>query len=538
MATTKPNPAAARGSRAALLNTIIVAAGYFLSRVLGIIRDVIITARFGTSAEMDAYQAAFSIPDFLYLVVMGGALGSAFIPVFSRYLAEEQRVEAWRLANAVLNLALLAMVALCVLVAWQADALIGLIFRDFPPEIHALTVDLLRLLLIQPVLLGLGGLAKATLESFERFSLPALGSNLYNIGIIVGALLLAPWLGVYGLVWGVIIGAVLFLLVQLPELWRIGFRYAPNFNLRNPGVLRIAWLMGPRVFGQSAWQLGITITAGIASTVAVGAVTANRLALQLMMLPHGLIALSLGTVIFPQLSRAFAQNDIAGLRKGSLGAVRNVLFLALPAAVVLAVLRYPVIRLLFERGDFTASSTALTSQALLFYAVGLTTFAAAEIIVRTYYAMQNTITPVLVGVFTVFLNIMLAVVFVRDGWGIGGLSLAFSIAVTVEAVLLLLLLWWHWRTLDDFWSVCVRIVVATLAFGGVLLLLLRVSQGWLPFLQPGATYTWPDDFLPLALWTGAALSVSGLVYLGVAWMLRLEEVNLFAARLRRVLRRA
>ena len=187
--------------RAALLNTVIVAAGYFLSRVLGIIRDVIISARFGTGAAMDAYRAAFNIPDLLYLVIMGGALGSAFIPVFSSFLNDEHRAAAWKLANGVLNVALIAMIVVSALVAWQAHTLVGLIYGAWTPDKQALTVSMLRLLLIQPVLLGVGGLAKATLESFDRFALPALGSNLYNLGIIAGALFLAPWLDAYGLIW-------------------------------------------------------------------------------------------------------------------------------------------------------------------------------------------------------------------------------------------------------------------------------------------------------------------------------------------------
>src|SRR3712207_3486449 len=225
-----PNQRAGASGRARLgplANTLIVAGGYLLSRVLGLARDVIISYQFGTGRELDAYRAAFGILDLIYLVVAGGALGSAFIPVFAGFLAEDRAEDAWSLASGLLNLALAALLAACALIALLADPLVALtVGSGFDPDKRALTAHILRLLLLQPVLLGLGGLAKATLESFDRFTLPAIGSNLYNLGIIGGALL-APWLGIDGLVWGVIAGAALFLLVQLPGLRGVGARYVP-----------------------------------------------------------------------------------------------------------------------------------------------------------------------------------------------------------------------------------------------------------------------------------------------------------------------
>ncbi|MBC8162970.1 MAG: murein biosynthesis integral membrane protein MurJ [Roseiflexaceae bacterium] len=538
MAPSNPSPLAAPGRRAAVISTLVVAVGYTLSRVLGIVRDIIITAQFGTSWQADAYQAAFQIPDFLYLVIMGGALGSAFIPVFNGLLGEEQPDAAWRLANGVLNTALIVMVLLAALVAWQADFLVGLIWRSFAPEKHALTVDLLRLMLIQPVLLGMGGLAKATLESFDRFSLPALGSNLYNIGIILGALLLAPWLGVHGLVLGVIGGAALFLAVQIPTLVRLGYRYRANFNLRTPGLSRVGWLMAPRVFGQSAWQLGLLVSSGIAASVAGdGAVRANAIALQLMLLPHGLLALSLGTVIFPRLARAHGSGDQASFRQITIDAVRSVVFLALPASVILGVLAVPVVRLLFERLNFTADSTALTAAALQTYAIGLTAFAAAEIIVRAFYAMQDTLTPVIAGMLTVALNIMLANLFVGQGLGLGGIGLAFSIAATCETLALVLILWRRWGTLAGlgraFWSM----LLVTACFAAALLGLRAASTGIVPAITAEGSYTWPVDFVALAAWTGAALLGCGGLYFGLASLIRLPEAAAITGRLKRLMRR-
>src|SRR6266545_1319203 len=413
MASPRPRPAASpRGARfGPFFNTLIVAGGYLLSRVLGLGRDVIISAQFGTLPEYGAYRATFSILDLIYIVIAGGALGSAFIPVFAGFLSEQREDDAWRLASGLLNLAFVALVLACLLIGLLADPLVALtIGRGFTPDQRALTALLLRLMLVQPVLLGLGGLAKATLESFDRFALPAIGSNLYNIGIIGGALL-APWLGIYGLVWGVVVGAALFLLVQLPGLRAVGMRYIWNVERRTqnaeqaarrsmfyalrsalyaPGLGRVGRLLGPRLFGQAAWQVNQIALVSFASILGAGTVAANGYALTLMLLPHGLIALSLGTVIFPQLARLHAAGDRATFRDTTVGALRSVLFLALPASAILGILAQPIVRALFERGKFTAASTALTSEALVFYLLGLWAFAAAEIVVRSFYAMQDT----------------------------------------------------------------------------------------------------------------------------------------------------
>ena len=530
MASTTNRSLPARARFGPLVNTLIVTGGYLLSRVLGLARDVVITARFGTSAEMDAYRAAFNIPDLVYLIVAGGALGSAFIPVFSGFLAADREEDAWRLASGVLNMTLLALLAACALLALLADPLVTLtVGSGFDPAKRALTANLIRLLLIQPALLGLGGLAKATLESFDRFALPAIGSNLYNLGIIGGALL---GMGVYGLAWGVVAGAALFLLVQVPGLRAVGMRYNRAAGPGTPGVRQVAWLLGPRLFGQSAWQINLIAIVSFATLLGSGAVAANGYALQLMMLPHGLIALSLGTVIFPRLARQHAAGDTAALRAVALGAVRNVLFLALPAAALLAVLRLPVLRALFQRGAFDATSTALTAEALAFYALGLAAFAASEIVVRTFYAMQDTRTPVYIGVGAVLINIALGWTLLRLGFGLGGLALAFSMANTLEAVSLLALLAARLGGLGgDFWRALGRTALATIAFGATLMAALRLSQAVLPFLRPGDTYRWPADFLPLVVWLAAVVTVGAAIYAGAAALAGSEEVRALLSRM-------
>jgi putative peptidoglycan lipid II flippase len=520
------------------LNTIIVAGGYMLSRVLGLGREVIISAQFGTRPELDAYRATFGILDLIYLVIAGGALGSAFIPIFSGFLTEERQEDAWRLASDILNLVLVALLVACVLIALLADPLVAwTIGSGFDEQKRALTAHMLRLLLIQPVLLGVAGLAKATLESFDRFTLPVIGANLYNVGIIGGALL-APWLGVDGLVWGVLAGAALFLLVELPGLRGVGARYTPSLRLDTPGVRQVGRLIGPRLFGQAVWQINMIVIASFASLLGSGAVAANGYALQLMLLPHGLIALSLGTVIFPQLARAYAAGDQSEVGRLAFGATRQVLFLALPAAIIMGLLGAPIVRALFERGQFNADSTALTSQALIFYAFGLAAFAAAEILVRTFYAMRDTRTPVLVGMIAVGANIALGWALVTQGAGLAGLAIAFSAANTLEAFLLLLLLGRRLGGIDGrFWQATGGMLLAVLCCGAALLALRLASVSRLPFVAPGGPYTWRSDLLPLLLWLAAAVALAMLVYAAVAALLGVPETRALWQRAKALLAR-
>jgi putative peptidoglycan lipid II flippase len=506
----------ARARLGPLLNTFIVAGGYMLSRMLGLGREVIISAQFGTRAELDAYRATFGVLDLIYLVIAGGALGSAFIPIFTGFLTEEREQDAWRLASDILNMMLVALLVACALIALLAEPLVAwTIGSGFDEPKRALTVHILRLLLIQPVLLGMAGLAKATLESFDRFTLPVVGANVYNLGIIGGA--------------------ALFLLVQLPGLRGIGARYTPTLRLNTPGVRQVGWLIGPRLFGQAVWQINLIAIASFASLVGNGAVAANGYALQLMLLPHGLIALSLGTVIFPQLARSYAAGDQSEVRRIALGATRQVLFLALPASMIFGILGMPIVRALFERGQFTAESTAMTSEALIFYAFGLAAFAAAEILVRTFYATRDTRTPVLVGVAAVAANVALGWALINLGAGLNGLAIAFSTANTIEVALLLMLLGRRLGGIGGgFWRAAGRMSLAALCCGAVLLALRLASAGALPFLTPSGAYNWRSDFLPLLLWLAGAAGLSLLTYGAIATLLGVEEMRVAWDRTRRL----
>jgi putative peptidoglycan lipid II flippase len=529
-------------SYGALLNSLIVMGGYVLSRVTGLLRDVVISQQFGTAAELGAYHAAFRITDLLYMVIIGGALGSSFIPVFLQVWNRDGAERAWKLASAVVTWAL-ALLALASALLWVlAPWLVVWLYSgpDFGPQDLQIITGLTRLFLLSPLLLGLGGLAMAALNAHNRFTLPALAPTIYNLGIIAGALFLAPQHGIWGLAWGVIIGAAVYLLVQVPGLWQMGMRLRLTLGRGISELATIARQMSPRVLGQAAAQISLLVTAALVTKLPDGLqkLAGLNYAYQIMLLPYGVFSLSLSTVAFPHLARLFAE----GQRQELLASVRRtlstILFLTIPAMVVLIVLAVPLIRLLFQRGDFDQTSLAYTLAPLLGYATVLPAFAASEILIRAFYAMQQTRIPVLVGLLQVGLNLGMGWLCLTLGYGVGMLALAFSIANTVEAVLLALLLR---RQFPDIWREAALLhslraaVLGSLALAVWLGGLRWLSLPLLPFLSSGATYDWRSDMLPLALWLLPVGGAGLLVYLGITTVLGAQEARTLWQRLRRIL---
>ncbi|MCA9879613.1 MAG: murein biosynthesis integral membrane protein MurJ, partial [Thermomicrobiales bacterium] len=405
----------------------IVAGAFVVSRLLGLVREVVLARQFGTSEALGAYISAFRIPDLLFLVIMAGAFGSAFIPVFSGLLGDGEEHKAWKRASVVLNLSSLAAVVLSGLAWLAAPDLVRLIVApDAPPDIQQLTVDCMRLLLLSPVFLGFGIAAKGILEGQDLFTLPALAPVIYNGATILGAIFLGPRLGVLGVAFGVVVGAFGFLLVQVPGLIRSGMRYTPSFDLRTHGLGEVARLLGPRLIGQAAFQINFIAITNLAWRTGEQSVSALNYAWQLLMLPHGVLALSVSTVILPTLSRLWQQGDTAGFRTTLGGALRPLIFLSLPASVMLFAFRTSIVQTLFQTGAFSAESTALVAAPLGFLAAGLVSYAVVEALARAFYAMHDTRTPVIVGVAIVLANLGIGLALL-DRMGYLALALALSL---------------------------------------------------------------------------------------------------------------
>jgi putative peptidoglycan lipid II flippase len=471
--------AVSRSTRQIARAAVLVIGLFFISRVLGLAREMMIGARFGTSAELDAYQAAFRVPDLLFQLVAGGALGSAFIPVFAGALTRRDLRGAWRLFSGVTNLVLILLTALAAVMALAAPWLVRTVLAPgFSPEQQALTAELVRWMLISTVIFGVSGIVMGVLNSFQHFLLPALAPVLYNLSIIVGAWMLAPRFGVFGLVLGVVVGAALHLDIQLFGLWWYGAKYTPTLGLRDARVREVGRLMGPRVIGLAAVQVNFWVNTLLASHLPTGSLAALNYAWLLMLLPQGIVAQGVATAAFPTFATLQSQGRFAELRQTVTATLRGVLFLAIPAAVGLLVWRTPLVRVLLERGEFTAQSTALTTAALAFYSFGLIGHSAVEILARAFYALHDTRTPVAIGIAAMALNVALSLI-LRGPLAHAGLALANTIATLIEMALMFVMLSVRIGGLD--WSgltvTVVKTGAASLAMGIALALILTQFEG-------------------------------------------------------------
>ncbi len=430
-----------RGSGASVArNAVIVGGAFIASRLLGVLREVAIAAEFGTSADYDAYVAAFRIPDLLFLIVMSGAFGSAFIPIFAGFFARDDEAGAWKLASAVLSYTLVILLALSLAVFVLAEPLMRFVIAPgLDPEQIQLATKLTRVLLFSPLLLGLGIAFKGMLEAQERFALAAIAPVLYNVGIIFGALVLTAPFGIYGLAYGVIVGAFLHAGIQFVGLLRTRMRLKWELRRDVPGLRQVTTLMGPRIIGQAAFQVNFIVLTNFASRLAASSVGALNYAFQIFMLPYGVVALSLSTVIFPRLSREFELGHLGDMKNTLNRALGPVIFLSIPAAIGLVTYRTSIVQTLFQIGSFDQESTSLVAGALPYFGVGLLGWALIEVLTRAFYAMQDTRTPVTIAVSAVVLNILLSWLLSQE-IGYQGLALSISIASSVEAILLVAIL--------------------------------------------------------------------------------------------------
>ncbi len=455
----------------------LVMAGFILSNLTGLAKWVLVSNAFGTQAELDAFNAANRLPELLFSVMAGGALASAFVPVFTSFLARGDRPGAWRLASAVANWIFLGMSVASAL-AWLAAPWLvpNLLAPGFGPAQTLLTVSLLRILLLSAVLFGVSGLLMGVLNAQGHFLLPALAPSFLWLGWIIGVVFLAPGMGIFGLAWGVVLGAGLHLLVQLPGLRGRGAQYHPALDPGHPAIRQVGRLMAPRLVGQALIQLNFLVNVILASTMAEGSLTAINYAFFIMLMPQAIIAQAIAIAALPTFSAQAARNDLASVRATLATTLRGVIFLALPATIGLILLRSPIVAMLFQRGEFTAHSTDLVAWALLWYGLGLVSHSLVEIVSRAYYALQDTLTPVTVGGLAMAMNIGLslglAALFGR--WNLpphGGLALANTVATTLEAGALLILMRRRLGGLEvariksGLWST----IVATAALTGVVL---------------------------------------------------------------------
>jgi putative peptidoglycan lipid II flippase len=459
---------------------------------MGLARNIIIARQFGIGADLDAYYAAFKLPDLLFTVVAGGALATAFIPVFTDVRAHEGAARSWRLASAITNLVVLIVGAFALLAALLAPWLVGrLIAPGFEVAQQAEAVGVMRIVLLSTLIFAVSSVQGAVLNGLKHFLLPALAPVLYPLGIIIGAIWLAPTMGVRGLAIGAVIGASLHLAVKIPGLIYYGFVWSPVLDAGSNAVRRVAVLMGPRILDLGVFHLTLLATTNLASRLGAGSVSALEWGWDAMQIPETLIGTAFGLVAFPTLADLAAQDDIAGLRHTLGETLRAILALTIPATVALILLGRPILALLYQRGAFDAAATQAVYVALRLFALGLVGHASLELAARAFFAQQDTVTPLLVAIGSAAVNIGLAIVLMRP-MDYAGLALANSLAVSAEVVVLLLILRRRWgsvqgrETLNTIGRVLVATVLMGLSMAGVLLLGRSAGLGSLWLVATGA----------------------------------------------------
>jgi putative peptidoglycan lipid II flippase len=421
----------------------VVSVATLLSRILGLVRDIVIAAFFGAGPAADAFFVAFRIPNLLRRLFAEGSLTISFIPVFAEYLLKRGRDEAFALARSswwLLTITLAAVSVLGVLLSPLIVKIIGMGFIS-SPEKFDLTVLLTRIMFPYIFFVGLVALAMGILNTLGHFAAPACSPALLSVSMVSSVLLISPHLEqpILGLGVGVMIGGGLQLTLQIPFMIRKGFRLFVRSPLYHTAIKRIALLMTPAVFGAAVYQINILVGTLLATLLSEGSVSYLYYADRMVQFPLGVFAIALATAVLPSLSKQAAMNDMEGLRSSFSYALRLVFFITIPAMTGLIILREPIISLLFERGAFNAAASHLTAEAVLYYAVGLWAFSGVRIVISAFYSLQDTKTPVKTAVVALLTNIVLSILLMGP-MRHGGLALATSLASAVNLTLLILAL--------------------------------------------------------------------------------------------------
>src|ERR1700733_9409097 len=422
----------------------IIGLAVMCSRVLGLARELIFAALFGGGRAMDAFTAAFRLPNLLRDLFAEGALSTAFVTTFSKTIARGGDEAAWRLANKVATLTALVLGVLCVAGIIFSPRLVAAMAPGFEPQKAALTVQLTRIMFPFILLVSLAALVMGMLNSKSVFGMPAMASSFFNIGSIVGGVGLGFWIdphfgprALVGLAVATVFGGALQLAVQLPSLARLGYRFRPDFRWRDAGVKAILLLMGPSVIAASTTQFNVLVNSMFASTLGDGPIYWLSIAFRLMQLPLGLFGVALGTVTLPLLSRLVAAGQMTAVRAELARAMRLALLLTIPSTVGLIMLAEPIISVLYQHGKFNAFDSAQAAGALRFYAIGLAGYAALKVLVNAFYALERRKTPMLVSFLAVGLNLLLNWLFTFHlGWGFRGLAFSTGCIATINSLLL------------------------------------------------------------------------------------------------------
>lgn len=499
---------------------LIVSGAYLIARVLGYVRVVVIGSTIGEGPELDAFFAAFRIPDLIFQLVAAGTVAAALVPMVAGELGTGRAGRAWRIVSTIATLMTVGLVVLAG-VAWlAAPLLVPLIAPGFEGAQLARTIELTRLMLLAPMFLALGAVATSALNAHHRFAASAFAPIVYDLAIIGAAFMLTPSMGVTGLAIGVVAGSLGHLLVQLPPLRRAGFRFTPSFDARDPDVRQALRLMGPRAVALGAGQITFIVATSLASGLATGSVTAFTFAFTVFSIPLSVIGVPLGIVALPTLSRDLARGAVDSFVELVTRAVRMILFVIVPIVALGIVLREPATTLLFNHGLFSDEGVRLVASTLVVLLLALPGEALITILVRAFYANRDTKTPAVAALLAVAFNVVIGVFAVTVlGWGLAGIAAGIAIGSTAEAIVLAIVLRREIPAFDPVPAlrVAVPVGLASLAAG-------LVAAGVLGIVAPATSGL--QVHVAAILQLAAAGGLGLVTYLAGTWLLRLPELGL------------
>jgi putative peptidoglycan lipid II flippase len=511
------------------------------SRLVGVLRDRVLSTTFGAGDTLDAFVAAFRLPDLIFNLVIVGALSAAFIPLFTEKLVKGKkyangRTDADMFASSVMNLVLIVITVLSVMYMLTAQWLVPLITPGFTGEKLRLTIQLSQIMALQPILLGISFVFSGILNSHKRFLSYSLAPIVYNIGITLGALVFYPYVGIAGLGWGVVLGAALHMLVQLPSILAIGWQWHPMIEWASHDFKRLRRMILPRMLGLAAQQVNLFIVTILGSGLMTGTISIFYMANNLQSLPIGVFGLAFAQAAFPTLAENIAREDHRSFRNTLTKSFRYILFFVIPTSVAFFLLRAQIIRVVYGAGAYDWEDTILTFRTFGILIMSLFAQATLPLLTRAFYVQHNTKIPVITSLISIAANIILALVLVSNcqahfwllGWknlpcGIEGLALAFSLSNILNLVLLLGSL--HW-TMDGFndeevLKSLVRITGASLVAGVVIQILKYVVAYGVDQYPAIDMHTFIGVFIQLVVSSAGGV----LAYIGVCLLLHCDELE-------------
>ncbi|MEK7064144.1 MAG: murein biosynthesis integral membrane protein MurJ [Patescibacteria group bacterium] len=498
----------------------VIAASYLASALLGLVRNHLLAARFfgGMEADLDVYFAAFVLPDTIFQLLVVGAVSAAFIPIFQDHLARS-KAEAAHLANAALTTISLILFALTTILIIFARPIAG-VLAHYSPEKLDLMANLIRIMALAQILFTLSAFLTGILQAQRRFLIPAIAPLLYNLGTIIGIYFFSSRFGIYAAAFGVVLGAFLHVLVQLPLVAHLGFTPRPVINPRYPGVLTMLRLMPPRALALGLDQIERWVAVNLTSLLAAGSLSIFNFARQLYALPVSLFGVSLSQASFPALADEAAHSDLTKFKQTLAKSLSQIFFFALPASILVLILRIPLVRLAFGARTFPWEATLLTGKSLAFLALSIAPLAVTQVLVRAFHALKDTRRPLYVGAFTMIIFTLSATYASRSaGYGVLGITAAMSLSNYLDFIFLYLLLRRRIGSLAITW----RLTKMIIASGATAFAL------WLPMRLLDQFVFDTTRTLPLIVLTLIVSLVGFLVYLIFCKILRIEELADVAA---------